>query len=80
MSKFRVRYEISDGYVGGSRPQYCYFYADGLEPDISDDALRDAIEMDAETDMTQKITVSVLNLDEVMASVRKWLADAAKEE
>ena len=44
MSKFKARYEVGDGYVGGSRPRY--FNIDGvdIEDNMDDDALREMFE------------------------------------
>jgi len=71
--KFKLRYEIEDGYVGGSRPQYVDIYAEDFEDDMDEEDIREMIEDLAHEDMIERVSATVNNLGEAVAWVSEIL-------
>ena len=71
---FEIRYEICDGYIGGSRPQTVRVSADdvlGTPPDKLNDVLWDIVHEDA----SQKIDYDIKNIDEAVEWAKARIAD-----
>jgi predicted sulfurtransferase len=77
--KFKGRYEVSDGYVGGSRPHHFKFDASDLEDDMTDVDLVNAYEQAAQDHFEEHITPSVERVDEFIKWAREQLAARGKE-
>ena len=69
MAKFKVRWEVSDGYVGGSRPHTFEIDADDFE-DMTEQQIEDAIYSQANDAMLEIVSPSVRNLDEAIEWVK----------
>lgn len=71
---FNCRYELEDGYVGGSRPQTFRVRAADLEDDVSDEALEQAFHAMAEEHRNENIGIASLNIDEFKQWARAQVA------
>lgn len=67
-NKIYVRWEASDGYLGGARPQSTGINPNHFDPDDTDEAIGDAIRDAVDDDFRQTVTLS-LNDDEVEKAV-----------
>lgn len=72
MSNFKAKYEVDDGYAGGSRPQGFSIGAGDVEfdPDITDEKLADLFYEMVDEDMKQRISACNVNVDEFIAWAR----------
>ena len=66
--KFKGRYQVADGYAGGSRPQYFPIHADDLEDDMDDAELSDFYAELAEDHMREMIMADC----ELVAEFVEW--------
>lgn len=67
--KFKVIYEVEDGYLGGARPHSFYFDAGDLGS-MTDAEIEQSLDDAAHEDMLQKINADIRNRDEFMAWAR----------
>ena len=77
---FEARYQVEDGYAGGTRPQYFTIDAGDLEDDMTDDELESLYHEKCEEDMRQKIGCGPNRIDEFVAWAREQLNERAKGE
>lgn len=68
--KFKIEYQIEDGYVGTMRLQSTTIYADAIEDDMDADAINDAACDAAYSAAIEKIGIGLLN----KAELQKWAA------
>lgn len=74
-----IMWEVSDGYVGGSRPQYTEIDdGDILECDSVDEAM-DMVQEYLQEDFEQNISWSMDDFEEVKKQVKKMFEDAKEE-
>lgn len=64
--KFEVRYEVEDGYVGKSRPQFFKIDSSEIEDDMGDEELSELYHDMVQNDFDQKISPGGENLDEFL--------------
>ena len=76
--KFKGRYQVADGYAGGSRPQYFSIQAGDLEGDMEDAELEDFYAEAAEDHMRERITAECERVAEFVEWAKAQLA-ARKE-
>lgn len=69
---FKAKYEVEDGYCGGSRPQSFTIRPDDIDvsPFMTDEKLEDIFYQLVDEDMQQKISACKVNADEFVAWVR----------
>jgi hypothetical protein len=70
--KFTAKYEVDDGYAGGSRPQ-SFTIREGdydFEPSMTDAQLSDLFYEMVDEEMRQKITACNVNVNEFIAWAR----------
>lgn len=72
---FRARYQVADGYAGGSRPQHFKISADDLEDDMDDESLEIFYEQSVQDDFEQKIYPDSERVDEFIAWAKERLAE-----
>lgn len=71
MSKsIEVKWEVSDGYIGGDRPQYSSIYLDDISPDSTDEEIVQYIYESVQEDFEQKCHPEVRNMDDVIEQIR----------
>jgi hypothetical protein len=71
-SKFNVRWECEDGYVGKSRPQTCTIDIDDMaESCTTEDEAAKYLQAEVQTDFENKISTTIRNHDEV---IEEWRA------
>lgn len=70
MSKFKGSYQVEDGYVCGSRPQYFSIEEHDFEEDMSDEDLARFYEESAEEAFRQNIYISIERCGEFVAWAR----------
>ena len=63
MKDFYVQYEIEDGYVGKSRPQYFTINTGDLYEDMDEDDIREVYRSAVTDDFQEKITACGVNED-----------------
>lgn len=71
-NKFKAKYEVDDGYVGGSRPQ-SFTIREGdfdIDPEMTDDQLTDLFLEMVDEEMRQKISACNVNISEFIAWAR----------
>lgn len=73
--KFKARYQVADGYAGGSRPQHFTIHAGDLEDDMDDAALQSFYEQSVQDDFEQKIYPDSERMDEFIAWAKERLAE-----
>lgn len=77
--EFEATWEAADGYVGKSRPQYVTFHGGMLDPDMTEQELRNLFNETIEEDFEQTVSWSSEDEDEFV----KWAQErieAMKEE
>lgn len=72
--EFLVKYEVEDGYMGGSRPQSFRINSDLLTEEMTDDEIERSLYEATQEDMLQKISPVVNNSDEFVAWARIQIA------
>jgi len=75
MSDFKAKYEVDDGYAGGSRPQ-AFTIREGdydFAPDMTDEFLEEMFCEAIDEHMRQHITFHKVNLTEFIAWARKQI-------
>jgi hypothetical protein len=74
---FEAQYQVEDGYVTGERPQTFQIYAEDLEDDASDDALREFYdnEISAHFKDNHKIYPSSRREDKFVAWAKAQIAE-----
>lgn len=74
---FQAQYQVEDGYVTGARPQRFEIYAEDLEDDASDDALKKFYgeEVDAHFRDSGKIYPSLKKVDQFVAWAKAQIAE-----
>jgi len=77
MSTIKVRWQASDGYAGGARPQTFTLDLDEMAEncETEDEALY-YLEREVQDDFENKVSASITNQDEVLAA---WRARTAGE-
>ena len=70
-SKFTVKYQAADGYVGGKRPLSFDIYSSEILDDMSDEELSNLYYDMVQGDFEQKVTAEAENLDEFLEWARK---------
>lgn len=78
-NKFTAKYEVDDGYVGGSRPQYFTVHADSVDPSMSDEALEELFYDLVDEEMRQQISACKLNIEDFVQWARSLPTDDAEE-
>lgn len=68
---FEARYQVDDGYAGGSRPQHFRVHPSEIQDDMSDEEIADLYTEMCEEDMRQKIGCSPERIDKFV----KWARD-----
>jgi hypothetical protein len=69
MAKFEVRWEVSDGYVGGGRPQTFTIDAEDFDG-MTEQQIEDAIYGQANDAMLEIVSPSIRNLEEAVEWVK----------
>ena len=77
--KFQGKYEVSDGYVGGSRPKYFSVFADDLEDDMTDDALENLYEESAYEHFLGNVNCDTYRKDEFIAWAKEVIKNRGNE-
>lgn len=78
MSKFKARYEISDGYVGKARPIYCNICSSELEDDMTDDEIEELYHGSVQDHFEQNISPESENLDEFIEWAKSEISKMEK--
>jgi len=73
-SAFGAKYEIDDGYAGGSRPQYFMIHAGEIEDDMTSDDLERLYHEQCEEHMRGHIGCSPARVDEFVEWATSVLA------
>jgi hypothetical protein len=73
--RFKGMYEVADGYVGGSRPQFFSVHAGDLEDDMTDEDLERLYEEEAQAHFEQHIAPNVSRVAEFVAWARAQIAN-----
>lgn len=73
-NKFQGRYQVQDGYAGGSRPQHVSIFSDDLEEDMTDDELVEFYENEIQNHFYERISPGAERVDEFVAWARDQLA------
>ena len=75
--KFKVMYEVEDGYAGRSRPQYCTINASSLEEDMQDCDIVSHLDDLVLEHFTQNIThyISQTQIDKFKVWAKERLAE-----
>lgn len=76
--KFEARYQVADGYAGGSRPQHFKIRASDLEDDMDDEALERFYEEAVQGDFEQRICPDSERVSEFIAWAKEHLAERSK--
>jgi len=76
---FIVRYEIADGYVGGSRPQEFSVRKHEIEEDMDESDIHDLFLEMLQADFEQTASPEPSNKDEFMAWAAKVIANKERE-
>ncbi len=63
---FTVRYEIEDGYMGGSRPQSFRVDEGDINPEMTDVQIEQMLDDMTQEDMLQKVSPNIHNRNEFM--------------
>jgi len=74
-NKFKARYEVDDGYAGGSRPQG-FIIQEGdfdIDPEMTDEKLTDLFYEMVDEDMRQETSVCNVNVLEFISWARSFL-------
>lgn len=83
MTTFVVKYEIEDGYTGGSRPQSFKLDLDDLNSDMTASQIEQFLDEAAQEDMMQKASAVIRNRDDYMqaaeAHIKKMKLESADE-
>lgn len=75
MSKtFQGRYQVQDGYAGGSRPQHVTIDAGDIEDDATDDELIRFYEDSIQDHFEKNISPGIQRTDEFVSWAREQLA------
>lgn len=64
--KFKVKYQVADGYAGGARPQSFTVGTGWIEDDMTDQDLANALDELIQEDFEQRISWSGINYDDVL--------------
>jgi len=80
VSKFSVKWQAADGYVGRSRPQELSISADDFEGDDSDQFLEELFWERLDDDFRQKVQAEPDNFEEFMAWARSERDRKARDE
>ena len=72
--KFKGRYTVDDGYVGGSRPHHFSFYADDLDDVMTDVDLVNAYDQAVQDHFKQRITPEASDVEAFIVWAREQLA------
>lgn len=70
--KIVIRWEVYDGYVGGSGPQSFYFNQGNIFPEMTDEDLEQELESSVFDAFLSKISYDIRNRDEAMAMMKKY--------
>ena len=74
MSKtFQGRYQVQDGYAGGSRPKFVTIAADVLPDDMTDDELVELYEDLIQQDFEANVTPGAERIDAFVAWAREQI-------
>ena len=65
----KVRWEVDDGYAGGSRPQMCAVELDDFQHCDDESAVRDQLSEIIQDEFTNRISWFMKNEDEVVALI-----------
>ncbi len=74
MGKFKAIYDVSDGYVGKSRPKYFTIAEGELDNDMTEDELRELFQQSMQNNFEQDITPYQQNEDEFVEWAKNILA------
>ncbi len=75
--KFKGKYQVVDGYVGGDRPQYLTIHAGDIEDDMTDAQLVEMYEGEIQQHFEDRISPSAERVDEFVAWAREQLQKRA---
>ncbi len=73
--KFKARYEVSDGYIGKSRPLYVSIAADDLYEEMTDEDIREVYEENIQAHYEQNVCPEGDNEAEFLA----WAKETIKQ-
>lgn len=74
-----IRWQVSDGYAVGRRPQKTSLDLYLFDADMTDDQIRNEIDAQVKIDFDNRITYSVDNMDDMVAVVRAHLSESDEE-
>lgn len=74
---FTVKYEIEDGYMGGSRPQSFRVDEDDIQPDMTELQIENLLDELAQEDMLQKVSAAIDNRDEFLDWAKRIVKSSA---
>ena len=77
--KFQGRYQVQDGYAGGSRPQYVPIDDDGIEDDMTDEEMIEYYENAIQEHFEKNVTPGAERVDEFVSWAREQLANRGKK-
>ena len=80
MSKVQLIWEVEDGYVGKSRPQYTEIYMDEFSEDQSDEEIDKQLDCIVEGAFTTSIYPFAKNKEEVIAAIRRYQEENKEDE
>jgi hypothetical protein len=76
--KIKITYQVSDGYVSGSRPQHMEIETEDFEGCPDDDAIRDCLDDIVYEHMLQRVSSDVDDMDGVVARIREAIKEKAE--
>ena len=72
--KFKARYQVQDGYVGGARPKQFNISSDDLEDDMNEDDLVEFYESAVQDHFDEHVSPSADRVDEFVTWAMAQLA------
>ncbi len=69
-----VKWQVADGYCGGSRPQSTELHLEDFDVEMSEGEIEDLIYEMVDDDFRQTITPGIENMDEVVEQIQAALA------
>lgn len=77
---FKGIYEVDDGYIGDSRPQYFTIDVDDIEDDMDEEALRELFYQAMEEDFQQRISCYSININKFVEWAQEMQRERAEED
>lgn len=76
--RFKLRWQVEDGYVGGDRPQITSVFLDEFEEDMDVAAIKEQLEQQVQSSFDARISWCCENLDEVAKQIHAALSGGGK--